>query len=266
MQFYNILKNSTQLCSMRYFIELAYRGTRYTGWQKQVEGPGVQGNIESRLSLILRENVELYGCGRTDTGVHAAYFVAHFDCELPVPANLIYRLNGMLPPDIVVFNCREVPDDFHARFSAISRTYSYKISHHKNVFNDGLEWLMPYKPNVDLMNEAAALMISHEEYRCFCKGKAPKDNYRCTVSFAHWEETSGGLEFKISANRFLRSMVRSTVGTLLKIGFEKMSFSEFEKLLKSGNRSDAGKSVPPQGLYLTDVVYPGFDRSKDNKS
>ena len=265
MQFYNILKNSTQLCSMRYFIELAYRGTRYTGWQKQAEGPGVQGNIESRLSLILRQVVELYGCGRTDTGVHASYFVAHFDCQNPIPHNLVYRLNGMLPPDLVVFDCREVPDEFHARFSAVSRTYIYKIGHHKNPFAENLQWHLPYKPDIEIMNRAAAFMLQHEEYRCFCKGKAPKDNYRCTVTFAQWKETSDGLEFTISANRFLRSMVRSTVGTLLKVGFGKMSIEEFQALLSSGNRSDAGKSVYPQGLYLADVRYPNFERSAESR-
>jgi tRNA pseudouridine38-40 synthase len=249
---------------MRYFLELSYKGTAYSGWQRQQEGPGVQGTIESKLSLILRNEVELYGCGRTDTGVHAEYFVAHFDFDHALPSNLVYRLNGLLPRDIAVFSCRQVPDEFHARFSAISRTYIYKITHHKNPFTDGLQWHLPFQPDVEIMNRAAALLLKHEEYRCFCKGKAPKDNYKCTVTFARWNQTRGGLEFTISANRFLRSMVRSTVGTLLKVGFGKMSLEAFERLLLSGNRSDAGKSVPPQGLYLHDVRYPEFERSTES--
>lgn len=246
---------------MRYLLELAYNGTAYTGWQRQQEGPGVQGTIEARLNLILRDKVELYGCGRTDTGVHASYFVAHFDTENHVPDNLVYRLNNMLPPDIVIFRCLPMPEEWHARFSAIRRTYHYKITLVKDPFSVNMKWYMPFHPDIDAMNRAAELMTEHEEYRCFCKGKAPKDNYKCTVFGAKWEQKGTDLIFTISANRFLRSMVRSTVGTLLKVGHDKMSRDEFEQLLKSGTRSDAGKSVPPQGLYLADVEYPGFKRS-----
>lgn len=241
---------------MRYALILAYNGTAYSGWQRQLEGPGVQGTIESRLRQILQDEVELYGCGRTDTGVHASYFVAHFDTEKTIPGNLTYRLNNMLPLDIVIFGCSPMPDEWHARFSAIRRTYHYKISLVKDPFSAGLKWHMPFQPDVAAMNHAARLMVGHEEYRCFCKGKAPKDNYKCTVFSAGWEQQGNDLVFTISANRFLRSMVRSTVGTLLKVGFGKMSASEFESLLKSGTRSDAGKSVPPQGLYLANVEYP----------
>ncbi|MBL7811559.1 MAG: tRNA pseudouridine(38-40) synthase TruA [Bacteroidetes bacterium] len=241
---------------MRYALELAYNGNGFTGWQRQAEGPGVQGTLENALSLILRHPAEVTGCGRTDTGVHARYFVAHFDSSEPVPLNLPYRLNSMLPPGIAIFSCHPVPVDFHARFSAISRSYGYYITHRKDPFAIGMKWYLPFQPDVDRMNEAAKLMLTHEEYPCFCKGKPPHDNYKCTVTHAEWSATESGLVFRISANRFLRSMVRSTVGTLLQVGFGKMTVPGFAQLLKHGTRSDAGKSVAPQGLYLEAVEYP----------
>lgn len=243
---------------MRYKLELAYHGGGFKGWQKQDDSPGIQGVLEEKLSMLLREDIVVYGCGRTDTGVHARYFVAHFDTQHAVPENITYRLNGMLPKGIAVFTCNEVSDDFHARFSAISRTYEYLIIHKKDPFSADLKWHNPFIPDLQAMNEAAKLLLNHEEYRCFCKGKAPKDNYKCTVTEAFWSagENNDELVFRISANRFLRSMVRSTVGTLLKVGYGKMSLAEFEQLLHSGNRSDAGKSVPAHGLYLVDVSYP----------
>lgn len=241
---------------MRYKIELAYHGGAFQGWQKQEDSPGVQGCIEEKLNLLLRDSVEVYGCGRTDTGVHARYFVAHFDTAVTIPDNILYRLNGMLPEGIAVFSVQPVSDDFHARFSAIMRTYEYYITLRKDPFSTGLKWYNRFTPDIEKMNTAAALMLQHENYRCFCKGKPPKDNDKCTVTHAQWTQNGHDLVFTISANRFLRSMVRSSVGTLLKVGFGKMSIRDFELLLKSGNRSEAGKSVPAHGLYLTDVQYP----------
>ncbi|MFN5218316.1 MAG: tRNA pseudouridine(38-40) synthase TruA [Sphingomonadales bacterium] len=247
---------------MRYFLELAYNGAAFGGWQKQEEVSSVQAVLEEKLSLILRETTEVYGCGRTDTGVHAAYFVAHFDTQIGVPENIVYRINGMLPKSITVFHCRPVNEEMHARFSATSRTYRYIISHSKNPFLTETAYFLNFKPDVHLMNKAAELLLHHTEYRCFCKGKMPGDNYRCTVTEAIWSETTSGLMFTVTANRFLRSMVRSMVGTLLKVGFGKMTLEEFAGLLLSGNRNLAGKSAPPQGLYLVDVVYPGFEKSE----
>ena len=248
---------------MRYFLELAYNGADFGGWQKQEEVGSVQSVLEEKLSLILRNPTEAYGCGRTDTGVHAAYFVAHFDTDVHVPENLVYRLNCMLPKSISIFHCRQVPDELHARFSAVSRTYRYYISHSRNPFTYETAWLQPFKPDTALMNQAAAMLLSHTEYRCFCKGKTPGENYKCSITEALWQSTSDGLVFTVTANRFLRSMVRSMVGTLLKVGFEKMTMEEFAEMVRSGNRNMAGKSAPPQGLYLVDVVYPGFEKSEN---
>jgi tRNA pseudouridine38-40 synthase len=246
---------------MRYFLELAYNGTDFGGWQKQDEVVSIQAVLESKLSLILRQPAEVYGCGRTDTGVHATYFTAHFDTDAEVPANLVYRLNGMLPKTISVFQCRQVTDELHARFSAIARTYRYYITHARNPFTHQTSFYSPFKPNIELMNKAAEMLLSHTEYRCFCKGKAPGGSYKCVVSEAEWCETENGLVFKVTANRFLRSMVRSMVGTMLKLGLGKMTLDQFCELLQSGNRNMAGKSAPPQGLYLVDVVYPNFEKA-----
>ena len=246
---------------MRYFLELAYNGAEFGGWQKQEEVCSVQAILEEKLSLILRDTTEVYGCGRTDTGVHAAYFVAHFDTKISVPENIVYRLNGMLPKSITVFHCRSVTEEMHARFSATSRTYRYVVSHAKNPFLTDTAYFLNFKPEVTLMNKAAEMLLHHTEYRCFCKGKTPGDSYKCTVTEAHWTEVSGGLIFTVTANRFLRSMVRSMVGTLLRVGFGKMTLDEFSELLRSGNRNMAGKSVPPQGLYLVNVEYPNFEKS-----
>lgn len=248
---------------MRYFLELAYNGADFGGWQKQEEVGSVQSVLEEKLSLILRKPTEVYGCGRTDTGVHAAYFVAHFDTEATVPENLVYRLNGLLPKSISIFHCRQAADELHARFSAVLRTYRYYITHSRNPFTYETAWFQPLKPDTALMNQAAALLLSHTEYRCFCKGKMPGENYKCSVTEAMWECTPDGLLFTVSANRFLRSMVRSMVGTLLKVGFGKMTLDEFAELLRSGNRNLAGKSAPPQGLYLVDVVYPDFEKTRN---
>ncbi|MBM3919726.1 MAG: tRNA pseudouridine(38-40) synthase TruA [Sphingomonadales bacterium] len=248
---------------MRYFLELAYNGTDFGGWQKQDEVISVQAVLENKLSIILRNPIEIYGCGRTDTCVHASYFTAHFDNEAEVPSNLVYRLNGMLPKSIAVFSCRQVTDELHARFSAVARTYKYFITHVRNPFNLEMACFMLFKPNVEQMNEAAKLLLSHTEYRCFCKGKTPGDSYKCVVSKACWEETQDGLIFTVTANRFLRSMVRSMVGTMLKVGLGKMHLDQFKELLDSGNRNMVGKSAPPQGLYLVDVLYPDFEKSEN---
>lgn len=246
---------------MRYFLELAYSGTAFGGWQRQEEVSSVQALLESKLSLILREPTEIYGCGRTDTGVHASYFVAHFDTLVELPENLVYRLNGMISKNIIIYHCRPVSEEMHARFSAVSRTYRYFITHTKNPFLSEMAYFLPHKPDLDMMNQAAEMLLSHTQYRCFCKGKAPGDSYKCTIMEAIWSETSAGLVFTVTANRFLRSMVRSMVGTLIKVGLGKMSMQQFTELLHSGNRNLAGKSAPAQGLFLTDVVYPDFEKS-----
>jgi tRNA pseudouridine38-40 synthase len=249
---------------MRYALHLSYNGRHYTGWQKQAIALGVQGTIEKPLTAILRQEIELLGCGRTDTGVHAKSFVAHFDSETEPPENLVYRLNNMLPADIAIHSFAQVADDFHARFDAISRTYGYYIHFEKNPFIQDQSWWMPYKPEITAMEAAAHLLLGEREYKCFCKGEPANGNYVCNIINAHWEMNTEGMVFHITSNRFLRSMVRAIVGTMLKIGFQKMTLDEFKELLTTGKRSDAGNSVPPEGLFLEKVIYPAgsFNPSK----
>lgn len=243
---------------MRVALTLAYNGRNYHGWQIQENAHSVQQEIQAALSRILRYDVELTGCGRTDTGVHARDFKAHFDTESELPDNLVFRLNSMLPADIGIKDCKVVPDSFHARFSAISRTYRYYIHQQKDPFLTDFSWLRHGEVSVADMNAAASLTLGTHEFRCFCKGEPPNDNYRCTVTSAFWTQTEKQLIFEVTANRFLRNMVRAMVGTLLETGTGKLTQEAFANLMQSGTRSDAGNSVPAHGLFLEAVTYPEF--------
>ena len=241
----------------RYRLDLQYQGTHYCGWQIQPNGITIQQILQEKLSLLCNQPIEVVGCGRTDSGVHASYFVAHFDLHGELPSELEHRLNKMLPADIAIFNCMPAPANFHARFSAVKRSYEYHIHTEKNAFNSNFSWWNPAVKKLQLpeANQAALAMIGSHPFSAFCKGEIPNNNPLCEVFEAQWETTEHGFIFKISANRFLRNMVRATVGTLLDVGFNKMSMDEFRNLLKGGTRSDAGNSVPACGLYLTGVEY-----------
>jgi tRNA pseudouridine38-40 synthase len=244
---------------VRYAITLSYNGARYHGWQRQTNSISVQQVIEEHLETLFRGRIKLTGCGRTDTGVHAKHFVAHFDFEGDLPESLVFRLNGMLPPDIAISEIQEVSNDFQARFTAIRRDYSYHLHFQKDPFKEGFSWFRYHYPDFNLMNEAASLLIGKKEFACFCKGPAPGGNYHCDVYNAKWEFDETNAVFHIGADRFLRNMVRAIVGTLLEVGYHKMSMEEFSEVLLSKNRSDAGNSVHACGLFLTKVTYPeGF--------
>lgn len=241
---------------MRYKLVLSYNGTNYNGWQKQKNANTVQQCIEDKMSLLLQVPIEILGCGRTDTGVHAKNYVAHFDCEKPLLDNFSIRLNSVLPNDISIEEITEIDSEFHARFDATLRTYEYHISHKKNPFNFDCSWYYLPKPDIDNMNAAVRHLIGQKEFQCFCKGVPQFENYKCTVTQAEWVYLNENeLVFTISANRFLRNMVRSIVGTLLDIGFGKISESDFINILASKNRSEAGASVPARGLTLVQVEY-----------
>ncbi len=247
--------------TLHYFIELSYRGFHYNGWQRQPNGIGVQQVIEDALSTLLGHKIDITGSGRTDAGVNALMQVAHFDSHAAIdPKQLVHRLNRILPDDIAIFNIYQVPKDFHARFSAISRSYEYRICPLKDPFSTGLAWIMTRPLNVNLMNEAASKLLTHTDFEAFCKVHTAVKNFLCKVSDARWEYQNIGnqevLVFKITANRFLRGMVRALVGTMIDVGLEKITLQDFDDILHSRDRNMAGKAAPPEGLYLVKIVYP----------
>jgi len=243
----------------RYFIEIAYLGTRYNGWQIQPNGQTVQAELEKALAMLLKEDIITLGAGRTDTGVHASFFVAHFDSEkknLNWDQSLLFSLNEILPKDISVKEIVAVTPEAHARFSALSRTYQYHISRVKDPFSIETSWL--YKGNLDTekMKLASDQLIAYHDFSSFCKiGSEPKTN-NCKMYLASWEEKESQLIFTIRADRFLRNMVRAIVGTLVEVGRGRISPNEFAEIIESHNRSAAGPSAPPQGLILTNIEYP----------
>lgn len=245
---------------MRYFIELSYLGTPYFGWQRQPDHISVQETLEKALSTILRQPISITGAGRTDTGVHASQMWAHFDIENAFAKaeliDLAHKLNSFLDYSIAIQRVVPVTQNAHARFDAIKRSYIYKISALKNPFLS--ETTFQFKPNLNIqaMNEAAAILKSYTDFECFSKVKTDVKTYLCTIFEARWKVSEDQLHFHITADRFLRNMVRAIVGTLIEIGLEKRPPSWMHKVIQSKKRSTAGTSVPARGLYLTAVEYP----------
>ncbi|WP_299617446.1 tRNA pseudouridine(38-40) synthase TruA [uncultured Tenacibaculum sp.] len=241
---------------MRYFLELAYHGKNYYGWQVQPDVISVQEKLTKSISTILRQEVTIVGAGRTDTGVHASQMYAHFDVDLTLDDNFTYKLNAILPNDIVIYRTIAVAENAHARFDASSRSYEYKIWLGRNPFVLDTTWQLNYK-NIDIeaMNTAAALLYEYEDFECFSKVKTDVRTFDCDVTHAKWVLKGNELTFFISANRFLRNMVRAIVGTLLDVGLGKISIDDFKAVIESKNRSKAGVSVPAKGLFLTEVTY-----------
>jgi tRNA pseudouridine38-40 synthase len=242
---------------MKFFFEIAYHGKNYAGWQNQANAIGIQSVIENALSQMFRTEIKIIGSGRTDTGVHCEQQFFHCELEKEIEyESLIQKLNSFLPRDIVVKDIRKVKPDANARFDAMERTYHYRITRKKNPFLEGLAWHF-FKP-VDLqtMNNAAALLLGEHDFECFSKVNTDVNHFLCNIKKAEWKEEGQKLEFTITANRFLRGMVRSIVGTLLDVGTGKTSMKEFQAIIQSRDRKRAGANVPPQGLYLTKVKYP----------
>ena len=241
---------------MRYFIELSYLGKNYHGWQTQPHAISVQEKINKAISTILQEDIIITGAGRTDAGVHASQMFAHFDTDKNLDDNFTYKLNTILPNDIVIYKTLLVNSEAHARFDAVSRSYEYKIVLGRNPFLLDTSWQLNYTAiNVNLMNEAAKLLYEYEDFECFSKVKTDVFTFNCKVTHAEWILKDKELTFYISANRFLRNMVRAIVGTLLNVGLGKISIEDFRKIIESKNRSNAGVSVPAKGLFLTKVSY-----------
>ncbi|WP_026450625.1 tRNA pseudouridine(38-40) synthase TruA [Aequorivita capsosiphonis] len=242
---------------MRYFLEIAYKGTDYFGWQRQPKQISVQEVLEESLSTLLRKEIKITGAGRTDTGVHAKQLFAHFDFEeIRNLRELIFRLNSFLPKDIAIKNIFRVKDDAHARFHANQREYEYIVSLQKNPFSEDFAFQIHNKPKVHLMNEAADLLLHHRDFQCFSRSNTDVKTYNCTIVKANWEAKDNTLIFTIAADRFLRNMVRAIVGTLLDVGYGKTSLEDFKIILDSKRREEAGASAPAKGLYLKKVDYP----------
>ena len=242
---------------MRYFFEIAYHGANYNGWQSQHNATGVQTIVENVMSKIFRTPVAIIGSGRTDTGVHCEQQFFHADLEHAFDqTELLRKLNSFLPRDILIRSVREVKADASARYDAIERTYRYQITRVKNPFLQGLSWHYFKDVRLEEMNKAAALMIGEHDFECFSKVKTDVNHFICDVKRARWTEKGDELTFTISANRFLRGMVRAIVGTLLDVGTAKISQKEFHLILQSKDRKKAGANVPAYGLYLEKVKYP----------
>ncbi|WP_396176948.1 tRNA pseudouridine(38-40) synthase TruA [Flavobacterium sp.] len=242
---------------MRFFIEFSYNGTNYHGWQYQPNATSVQETLTKALSVVLKKSdLEVMGAGRTDTGVHASQMFAHFDYENPVNSDVVaYKLNSFLPKDIAVSRIIEVDENAHARFDATQRTYEYKINTAKNVFQQELSWYYAKDLDVEAMNDAAKLLLVFTDFQCFSKINTDVNTFNCAITEAFWKKENDHLIFTISADRFLRNMVRAIVGTLVNVGLGKISKSEFKTIIESKDRRKAGFSVPAHGLYLTQIKY-----------
>ncbi len=278
---------------MRYFITLSYDGTRYHGWQIQPNGISVQGELQRALSLILREDIQVTGAGRTDTGVHARMMVAHFDLttdsglqtsdlrpqtldlrpqtsdlrlqtsdlrpqtlDQGLLRQLTYKLNRLLPGDIAIQKIEAVSDDMHARFSATSRTYRYFVHTGKSPFLRHYSWQTHYALDFPLMNKAADMLLEYDDFGAFCKSHADVKTTLCKVTHAQWHQTSDNeWYFEITANRFLRNMVRAVVGTLVDVGRHRITLDDFRKIVEGKQRTEAGESMPANALFLENITY-----------
>ena len=257
---------------MRYFLELGYLGSPFYGWQRQPDRPTVQQSVEQALATLLQEPVEVVGAGRTDTGVHAAYYVAHVDFARPVEdaEQLLYKLNRLLPAAIVVHRLIPVAETAHARFSAVEREYRYFVEPRKNPFTQATRWQYTVPLDVERMNEAARCLLETDDFTTFAKLNSNNTTNRCSVRRAAWERGSEGeLRFTIRADRFLRNMVRAIVGTLVDVGRGRYTAKEFRAIVAARDLSLASTGAPAQGLFLSDVRYPpelferGVARTRD---
>lgn len=253
------LQKNTAL-AFRYFLKLAYNGEKYHGWQIQENAPTIQQTLEEALTRILKEPIRITGAGRTDAGVHASEFYAHFDLETSLSTkmiiSLIFKLNRYLPNDIAIYDLFPVPEKAHARFSAVSRTYQYHILRHKDPFRQDFAFTCFFKLNIESMNEAASILFQYEDFTSFAKSNTQVKTNICKLMKAEWEESEGGLVFSIKADRFLRNMVRAIVGTLIDVGRERIKASDMHQIIQNKDRSLAGYSVPAKGLFLQSIEYP----------
>ncbi len=251
----------------RYFLKLSYRGTAYHGWQIQENAHTVQAEVNEKISTLCEETVNVTGCGRTDTGVHARNFYLHFDLQKQLaftPQDFVFRLNRFLPEDIAIFGIWEVSPETHARFDAISRTYRYYISRQKDPFVQDTALIFTGKLDTNAMQQAAGYLLDYDDFTSFSKLHTQTTSNLCRLAEVRWEQKGNQLVFTITADRFLRNMVRAIVGTLLETGKGKLKPEDIKSIIEAKDRSKAGYSVPAQGLFLEEVRYPFDLKNKDN--
>ena len=241
---------------MRYFIEFAYNGKNYHGFQSQPDASSVQETLEKALTTLFREPIAIVGAGRTDTGVHAKQMFAHFETELELESDYwSHKLNSFLPPSIVVYRIFKVAEDAHARFDATSRTYEYYMHTFKDAFITDGSWHHSHHLDLDKMNEACKILFEYIDFECFSKVHTDVNTFNCKITEAHWKQSGNQLIFTITADRFLRNMVRAIVGTMVEIGTGKLQPNDLRKIIEDKYRNSAGVSAPAQGLFLVDVGY-----------
>lgn len=248
---------------MRYFIEFAYNGKNYHGWQYQPNAASVQETLSKAVSVLLRNETELMGAGRTDSGVHARQMFAHFDTEADFNKDtLVSKLNSYLPKDIVVFNLHQVADEAHARFDAKKRTYEYHIHTFKDAFENEQSWYLHQKLDLEKMNQGAKMLFEYQDFQCFSKVHTDVMTFNCSIFDAHWKQDGNRIVFTIAADRFLRNMVRAIVGTLTEIGSGKKNLEDLRTIIENKDRNQAGASAPAHGLFLTKVEYPYIKKNE----
>lgn len=242
---------------MRYFIKLSYFGKYYNGWQIQKNSESIQGILENRLKILLKQHINIIGASRTDSGVHAKQMFAHFDFDKKIDKNLIFKLNSFLPKYINIYNIYKVKNNAHARFDALSRTYKYFISLGKNPFYKDLSWIWAHGSlSIKKMNQASFLLINNNNFKSFCKKSKNNENYKCKIYKAYWSYNKNFICFTIESNRFIRNMVRCIVGTITDVGKGKREIKDLIRIINSEDRTKAGISAPAKGLFLTKIKYP----------
>ena len=240
----------------RYFLHLAFNGTQYCGWQIQPKVSTVQETLERVLAVFVPDHRGVMGCGRTDTGVHARNFYAHFETDSELPAEFVYKMNAVLPRDISVYDCMEVAPDVHARFSATRRRYTYHVHFRKNPFLNDFSVFHRTELDIEAMNKACATVLGNRDFTSFSKSQTQVKHNFCELFRADWQINSEGMVFTVEANRFLRNMVRAMAGTMFLIGEGKEPPEHMKRVLDAMDRGAAGKSAYPQGLFLDEITYP----------
>jgi tRNA pseudouridine38-40 synthase len=240
----------------RYFLELSYKGTAYSGFQVQQNALTIQSEVEKALRIFYHEEISLTGSSRTDAGVHAKQNFFHFDTDLKISAEQVYNLNAILPADISITSINQVIEDAHCRFSALSREYCYYIYNKKNPFLDETAWFYPYSTDISLLNKAAELVKGKHDFTSFAKRNTQVNNFICTIDQSEWKYEAGMLVYNVKANRFLRGMVRALVATMLKVGRQTITAADFTSIISAHDCSKADFSAPAHGLFLEKVEMP----------
>ncbi|HQV06985.1 MAG: tRNA pseudouridine(38-40) synthase TruA [Chitinophagaceae bacterium] len=248
----------------RYFLELAYKGTNFSGFQTQKNANTIQAEIEKAFHTLQKEKIEMTGSSRTDAGVHALQNFFHFDFLKNIHPHFVYKMNAILPPDIVVKSIQKVSPESHCRFDAVSRQYNYHIYRYKDPFLRETAFYFPYTLNISLLQEAATLLLQYTDFTSFSKRNTQVKSFQCTIHQSRWIDNGHTLQYEVIANRFLRGMVKALTATMLEVGKEKITLSEFQNIIEAKDCTRAKFAVPSHGLFLTGVNFkPGILREKN---